>query len=968
MRTLRIAAIVATLTAAAAQPAGAWESYAVPRFVDLVRGSSVMIVSARRLDVAREQDAGTRTTWHSFRIEETLSQATGTGMAQFGKAFCRERPSGVVVPTGEIALPFIGVSASSDASSFTRSSDQFRPDTNRRYLLLATNCGDGTGRLPAAALGLLAINADGTLRPSAQDDRLPYELPDSLPAVRELIADLARYEADAAAAGLLVGRIVDAVTSQPVADAQVRLRGVTETAVRASDDGWFVFRDVRAFTYDLSVTRPGWVEQRQRIRVTAAERRADIAVALNRAPGLHGTVREEDGRPFISARVHALEIIAASDGVRTGRSYEVRTDDRGRYTFNALNPGDYVLYVDVNTVEIERDDRADRTFYPPSFHPGGTAPFEASPVSLLANDSSREIDFVIRPVPMRTVMGTVRAGGLPVANALLQIGRLDPLSSSLSPERTFRLRTGQTMADGTFVFDGLAPGEYLVSLVAENTSVPHAIRRVDVTRHDAAAVNFDELKMPRRGASRPAVNVPRGTARLNGIVADSDQANPAHLSRTLVTVTNLATKVVRKVQTDTRGTFQLTRLAAGRYELSADRDGYISLTSVGYGDPPLVVNVGEGEVVSATLTMRRGGVVSGVVYDESGNPAAGRGVLPRLFSVEDGVPMMRDPRRFQFAGGVSGGETDSAGRYRIFGVPPGEYVLAVSPKDVSSSGIGRTTREDVEQALADVRAIQYLTSQASAPGMPPALSRPTRPVASAIEERGRLPVFYPGTVDPLAGERVKVDAGSELTALDISLIEAWPVTVSGVLRFEAGAPRTNVRMTIERIDIGGGASLGLSMNGDTFTARRVAPGRYLVIARTEPAGADRSLYMSGRTIVDVSDSDVEGVVVTLHPTAFVSGRLVPPQGLPLGSEPIIVSVEPVDRLSGDARMVRAAADGTFTLRGVPPGRYRFRLQSGGGVSWTVNGVDVAGQPLPGQILAISAGGGPPEMAVHLGTR
>jgi len=474
------------------------------------------------------------------------------------------------------------------------------------------------------------------------------------------------------------------------------------------------------------------------------------------------------------------------------------------------------------------------------------------------------------------------------------------------------------------------------------------------------------LKMPSL-VLRAAAVPPSGTARIDGIINETVAGNEAPLAQTLVTVTNVVTRAVRKVQTDPRGTFQVTRLTAGRYEISADRNGYIPLTRDGIDDPAIEVKIGEGEVVSTTLTMRRAGVVSGAVYDDSGNPVAGYTVTLRRFGVEQGVPVLHGPQPFQPVGGVKSTiYTDDAGRYRIFGVPPGQYVVVVMRYAPPAADV-RPTRADIEQALAEVRAV---TRQASRPGLALPAPRSSRPAPLPVAQKERLPVFHPGTVDPLAAARVKVDSGTELTAIDIALTDAFPVTVSGVVRFERAAVRTNIEMNIERVDVQGGPVLRAFVEDGKFTAQSVAPGRYLITARTEPRVADASLFMAGRAFVEVGATDVEGVVVTLQPTVVVSGRVTPPQGVPLGTNPIQVSVEPVDRLDGAPRAVRAAADGRFTLRGVVPGRYRIRLASASSapIPWIVQALDVQKRELPDQILEISASAGPTEVVVHVGTR
>lgn len=123
-------------------------------------------------------------------------------------------------------------------------------------------------------------------------------------------------------------------------------------------------------------------------------------------------------------------------------------------------------------------------------------------------------------------------------------------------------------------------------------------------------------------------------------------------------------------------------------------------------------------------------------------------------------------------------------------------------------------------------------------------------------------------------------------------------------------------------------------------------------------------------MIDVGTLPVEGVVVTAQPTSAVSGRLVPPEGVPLGRQPIVVRLEPVRSQDERTEFVRVAADGTFTLLHVAAGRYRLSVVSGSGtgIPWSVRGISLSGRDLPDEILAVSAGASVTGVIVHLGTR
>jgi hypothetical protein len=128
--------------------------------------------------------------------------------------------------------------------------------------------------------------------------------------------------------------------------------------------------------------------------------------------------------------------------------------------------------------------------------------------------------------------------------------------------------------------------------------------------------------------------------------------------------------------------------------------------------------------------------------------------------------------------------------------------------------------------------------------------------------------------------------------------------------------------------------------------------------------------MSGRTVIDVGAAPVEGVVVTVQPTSTVSGWVVPLQGVPLGSEPLVVRLEPVRQQDGAGESVRAAANGAFTLLDVAAGRYRIVVVPSTGPTGPLSGraISLSDRNLSDHTLEVPAGASVTGVVVQIEAR
>ena len=135
----------------------------------------------------------------------------------------------------------------------------------------------------------------------------------------------------------------------------------------------------------------------------------------------------------------------------------------------------------------------------------------------------------------------------------------------------------------------------------------------------------------------------------------------------------------RTVRTDGRGEYAFEDLEAGKYVLRARRSGYIpknygqktshSFRREGVGTS---LSVGSGQVLDGVdFHLIRAGVVEGRVVDQDNEP------LERVRVMLSGNRSLGGERRLLPFGRD---ETDDRGRFRIFGIPPGSYVLSASPR------------------------------------------------------------------------------------------------------------------------------------------------------------------------------------------------------------------------------------------------------------------------------------------------
>ncbi len=224
------------------------------------------------------------------------------------------------------------------------------------------------------------------------------------------------------------------------------------------------------------------------------------------------------------------------------------------------------------------------------------------------------------------------------------------------------------------------------------------------------------LCAPNVAAQQPRDNQQRavtGTASITGVVLGAETP-PRPLRRTRVTISGSELELSRTTITTDEGRFTFDSLPAGRYTVSASKDGYASLAfgAVRPGRPGGLVTVAAGEVRQIRMQLPRGAVITGMLRDPQGDPAPG---IPVVVLSRRFAPASGEQRLVPVPGiNVS---TDDRGIYRVFGLAAGSYLVTALPRFPFTGFPGEVTaasRDEIQRAMAEVQ--ERRTS--SRPGMP----------------------------------------------------------------------------------------------------------------------------------------------------------------------------------------------------------------------------------------------------------
>ena len=388
-----------------------------------------------------------------------------------------------------------------------------------------------------------------------------------------------------------------------------------------------------------------------------------------------------------------------------------------------------------------------------------------------------------------------------------------------------------------------------------------------------------------RAGAQAGADLPPGTSTIRGRVFGSDTGQPLRKAQVRLLQqpdTQSGPIIAREnklATTDAQGVFEFKELRAGRYLITASKGSYVALQ---YGqarptEPGKPIQLLDGQTLERVdFTLPRGAIITGRILDEYGEPLSDVSVMPQRYQYVQGQ------RRLTVAG--RGATTDDLGEFRLFGIPPGQYYLQATWRNINAMATAEGTRT------------------------------------------GYAPMFYPGTLDVTQAQRITVGVGSEMSNVVMTMRPIKSARVTGTALDSQGRPMRGMVMVMQTsgfVTINMASSTGPD---GTFTLNGLAPGEYTLRAQQGVPGTD--IEMASLTLTVGSD-DITGLQLVASRPSVVHGQVV---------------VDPAGMSSLPSRLVFAATplqdDLTFDLKSVP-GTYRVSLAAPA-PGWTIRTVRLHG--------------------------
>lgn len=503
-----------------------------------------------------------------------------------------------------------------------------------------------------------------------------------------------------------------------------------------------------------------------------------------------------------------------------------------------------------------------------------------------------------------------------------------------------------------------------------------------------AGLVFAVLVLTVAGAGSLAAAAPIGAGSLSGRVVDGGGAPVAGICVGVDGGGGATT-------TDTDGTYSVTGLAPGTYRVHfSDCRPDPTLVSLWYlasdrPDAATAIDVKDGQDTSlADVGMQPGVVVAGTVRNSDGDPVGGISVWVNATqgsastgtqTAADGTyhtePLPSGDYKVQFADQASppvyareywsGAPTWSAAATLRLDPADGSVHGGVDEVLPAAATVAGTVTDaggtplpgicvNAQVRRADGGQDWINGTQTGSDGTFSLAGLPPVAVLVQFQDCGTaayVEQWYPEAASGAEATPVVLAAGATSDHVDARL--ATGVRIAGHVSDPGGAAIAGVSVNVTR-DGGSGAWAQTDANGD-YTTGAVAPGSYLVqFGASGSPSAWASQYWSGRPTRDTADplvvttADVPvrtGVDATLAPGAMLAGT-VTANGAAVQGECVIAALPGPNGLSWVAG-TNSAADGTWSIGGLPAGSYDVIFQDCHGVGpyvdqWWPDAADQAG--------------------------
>ncbi len=342
-------------------------------------------------------------------------------------------------------------------------------------------------------------------------------------------------------------------------------------------------------------------------------------------------------------------------------------------------------------------------------------------------------------------------------------------------------------------------------------------------------------------------------------------------------------------KTPADGHFILKNVPAGRYKLIVSRNGYVQKE---YGqrrpsDAGAALALSPGQIkADITIKLIPSAVISGRIFDDDGEPVPNASVTASRETYHEG-------RRTLAA--FTQGMTDDWGAFRLFGLPPGRYFVSAA-----------------EPQWGQVAGDKEFSGEAGQAG----------------GEQGYAKTYYPGTPDISRAAAINVKEGDEIPGTDIALKQVTVHRVRGrVLNQVTHKQAQGVELFLvprtkrQEWDFGGQAQVKKA--DGSFEITNVVPGPYSLIAYWLDPTESKSHLAAQK--IDVGESDLEGVQLTVGTGATIQGRVVWDGKPSLEGDELSITSSGLESMFLPGGIARVESNQQFTLRDLMEGDVRLQV-------------------------------------------
>jgi protocatechuate 3,4-dioxygenase beta subunit len=506
---------------------------------------------------------------------------------------------------------------------------------------------------------LLIVAAPGAAQPAPTFTTVPADKAPQQPGQPGQSASNTAQPAPGTAT--LRGRVFAADSGQPLRNARVSAFApdIRETRLAVTDaEGRYEFKDVRAGRYTLSAgkgsylglsygqRRPGEAGKPLEILDHQTVERVDFA--LPRGSVVTGRIVDEFGEPVSDVEIAVQRSQIVLGQRRLVASGQATTNDLGEFRLFGIPPGQYYLSATWrNPPPMANGDN--KTTYPPTYFPGTANLAQAQRITLAVGQELTDIVMALKPIPAARVTGSTTASdGRPMTG---MVGVMSATGFGFTRSTGIR-------PDGTFALTGVTPGEYMIRTNSSDIDAEVAVANITVTGDDITDLRL--VGAPPSTSSGRIVVDPVAAASLPTLTLRPFPVDPG-----VIPIGISATSI----RDD--GTFELkSRPGRMRIDIANQPGGWairaVRLNGIDVTDSGIRfssndhVNGLEVELTNRLTT------ISGLVTN-------GRGETVKEYTTiafSQDREQWTDTTRYQ-----GSGRPDQDGRFKIVGLPPGDYYI-----------------------------------------------------------------------------------------------------------------------------------------------------------------------------------------------------------------------------------------------------------------------------------------------------